>query len=227
MVDILAFGAHPDDIDFACGAILAKMAAQKKSIVLVDLTLGDKGTHGVPEERRQESENAAAVIGAKRVFLDFKDCEVVDTYEGRLKLVKLIREHKPRLVIGPFWKGEQNHPDHLACGQMVRYACRYARFANILPEIPIHWIDGVLHYPPPTYEKIDFIVDVTDVVDVWKKMMRCHATQMQTFAYEDWCLKVAAKLGVLIGKPFAQGLVKGNPIIIDDIMSVAKGAREL
>ena len=97
----------------ACGGIIAKMAAKNRSIVIADLTLGDKGTHGDPGERRQESENAAAVIGAKRVFLDFKDCEIFDTFEGRLQLVRLIREYKPRLVIAPLWEKEQNHPDHL------------------------------------------------------------------------------------------------------------------
>lgn len=227
MIDILVFGAHPDDIDFACGAILAKMTAQKKRIVMVDLTLGEKGTHGTPEERRKESENAAKLIGAKRVFLDFKDSKIMDTYEDRIKLVKVIREHRPRLVIAPFWKGEQNHPDHIAAGCLARYACRYARFANILPEIPIHWVEGILHYPPPTYEHVDFIIDVTNHVETWLNMMRCHATQMETFPYDDWNLRVASKLGLLINTPYAQGLVKGNPIIIDDLMSIAKGTREI
>lgn len=227
MVDILAIGAHPDDIEFACGAILAKMAAQNKSIVMADLTLGDKGTHGSSEQRRQESIDAAAVIGADRIFLDFKDCEIIDSFEGRLQLVKLIRECKPRLVIAPLWKGEQNHPDHLVCGKMARYACRYARFANILPALPIHWVDGILHYPPPTYEQIDFLVDVAEHVDTWKKMMRCHASQMETFHYDDWNLALAAKLGMLIGTPYAQGLVKGNPIVINDVMTIAKSAREI
>src|ERR1700733_8957745 len=114
MVDILVFGAHPDDIEFGCGGILAKMAAQGKSIVMVDLSLGDKGTYGYPEERRQEGEQAAAAIGATRVVLNFKDCEIFDTYEGRLQFVKVIRQYKPRLVLAPMWEGTGNHPDHLA-----------------------------------------------------------------------------------------------------------------
>lgn len=227
MIDILAFGAHPDDIEFACGGILAKMAAQKKSIVMVDLTCGEKGLHGSPEERRQEGEKGSAVIGATRVFLDFKDCEVFDSFEGRLKIVKVIREYKPRLVLAPYWKGEQNHPDHIACGQMVRYACRYARFAKILPELPIHWVEGILHYYPLACEKLDFIIDVSDHIETWVKMMRCHKSQMQTFEYDAWNLRLAAKLGVLIGKPYAQGLVKGHPIIVDDLMTISRGAREI
>ena len=227
MVDILAIGAHPDDVEFACGAILAKEADQGRSIVIADLTLGQKGTHGSPEIRKREGEAAAAVIGAKRIFLDFEDCEVIDSYESRLKLVKLFREQQPKLVIAPMWKGEQNHPDHLATGLMARHACRYSRFRNILSDIPIHWIDGILHYPPPSTDAVDFIIDVSSYVETWMEMIRCHQSQMETFPYDKWNLRVASKLGVLINAEYAQGLVKGNPIIIDELMDVSKGAREI
>ncbi len=227
MIDILTFGAHPDDIEFGCGGILVKMAKQGKSIVMVDLTLGEKGTHGSPEERRREGEESSRIIGAERVFLDFVDCEIIDSYEGRLKLVAVIRKYRPRLILAPLWKGEQNHPDHLACGLMVRYACRYSRFAKILPSMPIHQPEGVLHYLYPTYEDADFIIDVTEEVSTWKKMLECHQSQMRTFQYSEWVLRMASKLGLLIGKPYAQGLVKGNPIEVDDLMSLAKGTREI
>jgi bacillithiol biosynthesis deacetylase BshB1 len=227
MTDILAFGAHPDDLEFGCGGILAKMASQGKKIVLVDITLGDKGTNGTPEIRRQESLEAAKVIGAPRVFLDFKDCEVFDTYEGRLKLVRVIREYKPKLVLGPLWKGEQNHPDHLALGIMLRHACRYARFRNVLPELPAHKVEGILHYLNISWEPIDFLVDVSDQVEIWKKMMACHESQHQTNPFTDLVLRMASKNGISIRCQYAQGLVKGNPIEIDDIMTIAKGSREL
>lgn len=227
MVDILALGAHPDDVEFACGAILAKMADQGKSICIADFTLGQKGSHGTPETRRKEGEAAAAVIGARRVFLDFEDCEVADSYDGRLKLVRLFREIKPKLVIAPMWRGEQNHPDHLAAGLMARYACRYARFRNILPELPVHWVDGILHYPPPACDTADFIVDVSPYFGTWMQMIRCHQSQLETFPYDEWNRRIASKLGVLINVEYAQGLVKGNPIVVDDVMEISKGAREI
>lgn len=227
MIDILAFGAHPDDIEFGCGGILVKMASQGKRIVMVDLSSGEKGTHGTPEERRREAEAASRMINAERIFLDFIDCEIMDTYEGRLKLVSVIRKYRPRLVLAPLWKGEQNHPDHLACGTMVRYACRYSRFAKILPDSPPHHPEGVLHYLYPTFDNPDFIVDITGEVEVWKKMMACHQSQMRTFNYGELALKMAAKMGMLISKPYGQGLAKGNPIEIDDIMLIAKGSREI
>lgn len=228
MVDILAFGAHPDDIEFGCGAILARMAAQNKTIVMADLTNGEKGTHGSCEIRRAEGEASARIIGAQRICLDFTDGEIVDTYEGRLKMVRAIRHYRPRLVLASMWKGEQTHPDHLACGLMARYACRYARFAKILPDLAPHRPQGILHYLSPTQEQyLDFLVDVSEYVDVWKQMMLCHQSQMKTFNYVDWNFREASKLGVLIDKPYAQGLAKGNPIEIDDLMFISKGTQEL
>lgn len=227
MIDILVFGAHPDDIEFGCGGILVKAASQKKTIVMADLTIGEKATNGVPEIRRQEAQEAAAVIGAKRIGLDFKDCEVFDTYEGRLKFVRAIREFRPRLVLAPMWKGEQTHPDHLACGLMARYACRYARFRTILPELPPHQIGAILHYPSGSEEKIDFIIDVSDHYELWKLMMEKHQSQMKTFAYAEWVTKFAARLGTFIGKPYAQGLISGNPIVIEDLHDISLGTREI
>lgn len=227
MVDILAFGAHPDDVEFGCGGILAKAAAQGNSIVIVDLTLGDKGTNGNPEVRKAEGEAAASLIGAKRFYLDFKDCEVFDTYEGRLKLVRVIREHLPTLVLAPVWSGERNHPDHLACGLMARYACRYARFSKILPEVPIHKPNGILHYLPHAGKETDFLVDISSYVDVWKRMMDAHRSQMLTSPYSEKALKNAANYGATINRPYAQGLITGNPILIDDLLKISYGTIEI
>lgn len=227
MVDILAFGAHPDDVELGCGGILAKAAAEGKSIVIVDLTAGDKGSNGTPEQRMQEGVNAAKLIGAERRFLHFSDCETIDTYEGRLELVKVIRKYKPRLVIAPLWKGEQNHPDHLACGAMARYACRYARFKNILPELPVHTPEGILHYLHPFHGNPDFLIDVSDYIEIWEKMVLSHTSQMNTKPYMDWAFRETSSWGVMIGKSHAQGLIKGNPVEIDDIMSVSKGSFEI
>ena len=228
MVDILAFGAHPDDIEFACGGILAKMAAQGKSIVMIDLTIGEKATNGTPEQRRLESMKAAAVIGAQREILDFQDCEMMDTYEGRLKFVRVIRKYKPRLIIAPLWEGTQNHPDHLASGQMARHACRYARFAKILPDMPTQTPEGILHYPPNGYsDRVDFVIDITEHVETWKQMILYHQSQLKTRDYLEWQMRAAAKYGLFIGKPYAQGLLKGNPIKVDDLMHIAQGSIEL
>ena len=74
---------------------------------------------------------------------------------------------------------------------------------------------------------MDFLIDVTPYFDTWMRMIRCHQSQMETFPYDDWNRRIASKLGVLINAEYAQGLVKGNPVVVDDVMDIAKGVREI
>ena len=226
MVDILAIGAHPDDIEFGAGGILAKAVAEGQTVALCDLTLGQKGSNGTPKVRKQEALAAAELLGAEREFLDFEDCEVTDCCEGRTELARVIRHYKPRLVLAPMFDGVRNHPDHLAAGMLARHACRYARFGNILPKIPTHTVDGILHYPRWACDA-DFLVDVTAHVDQWKALIHCHRSQLQSRPYLDWVLTGAEAAGITIGCQYAQGLIKANPIAIDDILQVSRGTREL
>jgi len=227
MALIMALGAHPDDIEFGCGGILAKMRHLGHSVVMVDLTSGEKGSHGTPDIRKKEGLKAAKLIGAERIFLDFPDCEISDTNEGRLELVKIIRKYGPQLVLAPMWEGAENHPDHVALGKMARYACRYARFSKILPEFTVHTVQGILHYLQRNFDKPNFLVDVSPFIEIWKEMILCHESQLKTFDYLDWSLRAASWLGMTIGVPYAQGLVSSNPIVIEDMMDIARGTREL
>ncbi|MDP1836823.1 MAG: PIG-L family deacetylase [Chlamydiales bacterium] len=227
MVDIMAIGTHPDDVEFGCGGILCREAAEGRSIVIVDLTPGQKATNGTPAERRQEALASAKIIGAERICLDFDDCEIIDSYAGRLKLVEAIRKYQPRLVLAPLWSGVQQHPDHTATGYMARAACRYARFAKILPDLPTHWVEGILHYSGAIHEPVDFLIDVSNYITLWTSMMECHHSQMKTYDYIARVTKTAQYLGVMIGCQYAQGLAKSNPIQIDDIMKVSRAVREL
>ncbi len=227
VVDILGFGAHPDDIEFACGGILARSAATGKTLALCDLTLGEKGSNGTPEGRKKEALEAASLLNAERLFLNFSDCEIVDTYEGRLELVKVIRQFKPKLVLAPLWKGERNHPDHIATGLMARYACRYARFGNILPDLAPHTVEGILHYPPSAVGGGDFLIDITEHMELLRAMIRCHESQLKTRPYLEWVKKAARQNGFAIGVEYAQGLYTGNPIAIDDLMNISRGTLEI
>ena len=110
---------------------------------------------------------------------------------------------------------------------LARNACRLARFAGILPHIPPHTPSGILHYIQRNFDVPDFIVDISDHVETWKQMILAHASQMKTKPYLEWNLKQAARLGMLTGVEYAQGLASGNPVVIDDLLSVARGTEEI
>ncbi|MBN1433460.1 PIG-L family deacetylase, partial [Candidatus Fermentibacterales bacterium] len=118
-VDVLAIGAHPDDVDISVGGTVAGLAARGRTVFILDLTRGEGGSRGTPEERLREAEQAASVLGvADRMCLDMGDTRLENTLDNRSALVAIIRRYRPVLVLAPWW--EDLHPDHAAAGAIVR-----------------------------------------------------------------------------------------------------------
>ncbi|MDZ7343091.1 MAG: PIG-L family deacetylase, partial [candidate division KSB1 bacterium] len=129
-IDFLAFGAHPDDIELCCAGTLIKLAKQGYRTAAVTLTRGEAGTRGTPAIRQKEFE-AAAEIMQVTVYrqLDLPDGAIEETYENKLKLVRVIRELRPRLVTTIHW--ESRHPDHIHTAHLVRDAAMIAGLKNL------------------------------------------------------------------------------------------------
>jgi bacillithiol biosynthesis deacetylase BshB1 len=120
-LDVLAFGAHPDDIEMTAGGLLCKLVDTGLGVGIVDLTRGELGTRGTAEIRTDEARAAARIIGATmRECLDLPDGGVRNTEEARLKVIRVLREYRPSLIIIPYWECE--HPDHANAGQLVKEA---------------------------------------------------------------------------------------------------------
>ncbi|MGA3087253.1 MAG: bacillithiol biosynthesis deacetylase BshB1 [Terriglobales bacterium] len=110
-VDILALAAHRDDVEQTCAGTLLKMAERGYRTGIVDLTQGEMGTRGTAEERASEAAEAARILKVSwRHALDIPDGRVENTWENRLKVVGVLREQRPRVLILPYWEGR--HPDH-------------------------------------------------------------------------------------------------------------------
>src|SRR6185436_6718337 len=110
-VDILAIAAHPDDVEQSCGGTLIKMVEKGYRAGILDLTAGDMGTRGTPEQRLAEAAEAARVmLVGRRDNLHFPDARLENTISARMTLALKIREFQPRVVILPYWQGR--HPDH-------------------------------------------------------------------------------------------------------------------
>ncbi|MGA9798666.1 MAG: bacillithiol biosynthesis deacetylase BshB1 [Terriglobales bacterium] len=163
-LDILALAAHRDDVEQTCGGTLLKMAQGGYRTGILDLTQGEMGTRGSAEDRAREAADAAKILCTSwRQALDIPDGRVENTWENRLKVVRVLREQRPRVVILPYWKGR--HPDHYTASVLGYEACFLAGLAKLdagaaglTPHRPFKIIYATLYYDVrPT-----FVVDITE-----------------------------------------------------------------
>src|SRR5207302_8334496 len=121
-LDLLAIAAHRDDVEQTCGGTLLKMAQLGQRTGILDLTQGEMGTRGTAEDRAREAAEAARILKVSwRGALEIPDGRVENTWENRLKVARVIREHRPKVVILPYWKGR--HPDHYTASILGYEAC--------------------------------------------------------------------------------------------------------
>jgi LmbE family N-acetylglucosaminyl deacetylase len=129
-LDVLALAAHRDDVEQTCGGTLLKMAQRGHRTGILDLTQGEMGTRGSAEDRAREAVDAAKILCTSwRGALDIPDGRVENTWENRLKVVRVLREQRPRVVILPYWKGR--HPDHYTASVLGYEACFLAGLAKL------------------------------------------------------------------------------------------------
>lgn len=180
-LDILAFGAHPDDVELGCAATLAKAVDSGKKVGIVDLTLGDLGTRGTPEIRLDEAQEAAKILGAEvRENLRFRDGFFRNDEEHQLEVIRLIRKYRPNVVIcnAP----HDRHPDHGRASELVVQSCFYAGLMKIETsdegKAQEAWRPKrVFHYIQFYDLKPDFSVDVTGYVQKKMDSIHAHASQ--------------------------------------------------
>lgn len=154
--ELLAVGAHPDDVEVFMGATLAKLAERGVSVLLVDLCDGEPARHAESGARRDQAMEAARILGADRVILDFQDRLLQDTIEARLAVADLIRRLRPRWISTS--EGCGVHPDHAAVTDIVTGAVFYARLpkwdqvpgGEILADSPPHEIDSPCPHIDPS-----------------------------------------------------------------------------
>jgi bacillithiol biosynthesis deacetylase BshB1 len=224
-LDLLAFGAHPDDVEVGCGGLLIKLNKRGYKTGLAILTQGEMGTGGNAGVRQKEVVEAAGIMGAEIIaHLDLGDCRVEDNFDSRLIAAELIRKHKPSMVMAPWWKGghgrRQSHPDHLACGRLVMNAVNYATFKKLPIELPPHRAKALFHYMLPPETPPTFVVDITDEYDQWIETLSAHKSQFLNPDKDKdylWSIEsMARNYGNYIGTKYGQGYAIGEPLKIED-----------
>lgn len=182
-VDVLAIGAHPDDVEMAMGGTLARLSALGYSLGVIDLTRGELGSKGDPERRGREAEAAAAVYGAAfRMNLDLGDGHMRDDVEVAQRVARLIRQCRPRLVF--CHHGEDRHPDHRGAHLLVSRAVFQASLRKLDLGEPYHVVDRLIFYPSNEWMAASFVVDITPHWPAKLQAMRAFESQFVEPALE-------------------------------------------
>jgi LmbE family N-acetylglucosaminyl deacetylase len=233
---LLAFGAHPDDIEFGCGAVIARETRAGRPAHFVGCSRGASATHGTPAQRTREAEISAAALGATLEFGDLGgDAHFEMTVANTIALAAIIRRVRPAVVLAPS-PMENQHPDHAKLGRMVRDAARLARYGGVaeLTGQAAHAIGALLFYAiTPDAESHDagtlgpVFVDVSapEIVATWKTAMETHASQMRTRKYVEMQLARARVNGLRCGAEYAIALFPSEPVVVDSLAALERGAR--
>jgi N-acetylglucosamine malate deacetylase 1 len=176
--DILAVGAHPDDVEIGIGGILHKLSAAGYRVAILDLTRGEMGTRGTVEERAEEAAEAARILGAvARENAELPDGALANNTDQQRVIIPFIRKYRPQLLISPMTP--DRHPDHIAAHGLVRDANFYAGLQRIETGQERYRIPKVLFYTPYYDFEISphFVVDITGHLEAKLDALRAFKSQ--------------------------------------------------
>lgn len=234
LAPLLAFGAHPDDIEFGCGGVIAAETNGGRKAHFVVCSRGEAGTHGTPKQRAEEAKNAAAVLGASIEFVQLDgDGHLEIRAAHAIKLAGIIRRVQPGIVLAPSLAQNQ-HPDHWRLGQLVRDATRLARYGGLreLRRLSRHDVEHLFFYAvSPDAEPRDItplLIDVSapETVSRWTQAMNAHASQTNARNYVELQLGRARYHGLRAGVSHAVPLFPNDPLVLNSLAQIGRGARE-
>ena len=230
---LLAFGAHPDDIEFGCGGVIAREAQAGRPVHLVVCSRGEAGSNGTPAERTAEAKKAAKLLGATLEFITLDgDAHLEVKTKHAIKLAGIIRRVRPELVLAPTLV-ENQHPDHYRLAQLVRDASRLARYGG-LKELKLrnaHAIGQLLFYAispdakPTGVPPVLVDISAQEILTAWTDAMHAHASQLRTRNYPALQLARAAVNGSRCGAMAAIALWPNDPLVFDSLAALTRAAR--
>ncbi len=233
LAPLLAFGAHPDDIEFGCGGVIALEARAGRPVHLVICSRGEAGTNGTPGERKAEAEKSSALLGATLEWIELDgDAHLEIRAAHAIKLAGVLRRVRPSIVLAPSLV-ENQHPDHARLGRLVRDATRLARYGGLseLREWPPHSIEQLFFYAltsesePRDISPVLIDVSAPEIVTAWTAAMEAHASQARTRNYVEFQLTRARLHGFRAGANHAIALYPNDPLVLDSLAQVSRGAR--
>ncbi|HWN94805.1 MAG TPA: PIG-L family deacetylase [Methylomirabilota bacterium] len=233
LAPLLVFGAHPDDIEFACGAVIAKETRLGRAVHFVICSRGEAGSHGTPDQRVAEASKAATLLGATIEFIDLDgDAHLEIRAAHAIKLAAIVRRVKPGLLLAPSLVPNQ-HPDHWRLGQLVRDAARLARYGGVqeLRNMASHTVAHLLFYAvTPEAEPRDItpiLIDVSapEVIAAWTAAMEAHTSQTSARNYIELQITRVRVNGLRAGVGHAIALFPNDALVLDSLAPLSRGAR--
>jgi LmbE family N-acetylglucosaminyl deacetylase len=223
--DVIAFAAHPDDLEAVMGGTPVKPMRSGFSVLFVDLCEGEPARHAAGKERHKQAVKAAEILGVERAILTLQDRLITDSVEARLQVARLLREHRPHSVFTI--SGGGVYPDHKAVTEIVTHGVFYARLpkwdeiagAECLKDTEPHEIQRLFfgHFRmEPARDRFAFAVDVSDVYDLKLAALRSYesvfsgsqATLLDKYNAED------RYVGSLVGVQFAEAFRARSPLLV-------------
>ena len=232
-IDILAIGAHPDDVELGCSGTIAKEIANNKKVGILDLTKGELGTRGSAEIREKEANHAAKILNvAFRENLNFKDGFFKNDEEHQLKLIQIIRKYKPDIILCNAI--DDRHIDHPRGAKLVIDSCFLSGLKKIVTKYNNKEQDpwrplNIYHYIQWKNLKPDFVVDISNFFEIKIKAVKSfksqfynekepvHNTPISTKNFIDSIEYRARDLGRLTNVDYAEGFISARLPLIDSI----------
>ena len=225
--DVLAIAAHRDDVEQTCGGTLLRMAARGIRTAILDLTRGEAGTRGTAEDRAREAAEAATLLGVSRSeALDLPDGAIENTLENRKKIVRVLREIRPRVVILPYWQAR--HPDHAIVASLGYEACFLSGLAKIDTGAEPHRPYKIVYASLYADVRPSFVVDITPFIETRHRALMAYKSQYANqdagsalFVPEEEIRErtfaEARHYGLLAGVKYGEPFVQKEVGLVDDL----------
>lgn len=229
--DVLAIGAHPDDVEVGCGGTLIRLHEEGHRCALVVLTQGEMGTGGTVEVRKKEVLDAAEIMGADVLGqFDWGDTRLEDSYQHRLDLAAIIRRARPKILLAPYpvvgHGRRQSHPDHIAAGLIAINASNIATLKKADIDGEPHQVQRIFHYFLPPGINPDFVVDITGQYDKWVAALSAHTSQFlnpeKSRNYIEHLTAMARAFGSQARCKYGLGYSAAEPLLVGNLMDLVK-----
>ena len=235
-LDILAFAAHPDDVELSCSGTLLKHIKLGYKVGICDLTRGELGSRGTAETRDEEAKESSKILGIHlRENLQLADGFFQNNKDHQLKVIEVIRKYKPSIVLAN--AKSDRHPDHGKAAKLVADSCFLSGLVKVKTEWEgqeqEHWRpEHVYHYLQDYWHDPDFVVDVTNEWETRMKSVLAFKTQfynpedtseptpISTPEFLKHIEGRALQLGRLIGTTYGEGFTTDKALAVDNIMTL-------